>query len=172
VLAKQLKRGNSMTTKCDLATKRFTEGFHCSQCVLEAFAEEYGLDPLLARKIGNPLAGGSGIGGECGAVTGALMVLGMEYGMADADDSYAFQNTFEKVGTFVEKFKERHGNLNCQQLIGLDVFSTDGLKEFMDKDIKLTQCKKYVEDAVRIVEEIIKQDQCAAVGSQDTDLGC
>lgn len=144
-----------MTTKCDLATKRFTEGFHCSQSVLEAFAEEYGLNPILARKIGNPLAGGSGVGGECGAVTGALIVLGMEYGMADADDSEAFQNTFEKVGTFLEKFKERHGNINCQQLIGLNIFSEEGLMEFMDKDIKLTQCIKYVKDAVRIVEEII-----------------
>lgn len=147
-----------MTTECDLAKKRFTEGFHCSQSVLEAFAEKYGLDPILARKIGNPLAGGSGLGGVCGAVTGAFLVLGMEYGMADASDSYAFQNTFEKVGVFVEKFKERHGNLNCQQLIGLNVFSEEGIKDFMDKDIKLKQCIKYVEDAVRIVEEIINQD--------------
>ncbi len=147
-----------MTVECDLAIKRFTEGFHCSQSVLEAFAEKYGLNPILARKIGNPLAGGSGLGGECGAVIGALMVLGMEYGMADANDSDAFQNTFEKVGVFVEKFKERHGNLNCQQLIGLNVFSEEGLKEFVDKDIKLTQCVKYVEDAVKIVEEIIDQD--------------
>ncbi|MBI5593274.1 MAG: C_GCAxxG_C_C family protein [Deltaproteobacteria bacterium] len=148
-----------MTTKCDLAKKRFTEGFHCSQVILEAFAEDYGLDPILARRIGNPLAGGSGLGGECGAVTGALMVLGMEYGMADSDDLEAFQTTFEKVGSFVDKFKARHGNLNCHQLIGLNVFSEEGLKEFMAKDIKLTQCIKYVEDAVGIVEEIINQDQ-------------
>ena len=66
-----------MDTKCDIAAKRFTEGFHCSQSVLEAFAADYELDPVLARKIANPLAGGSGLGGECGAVTGALMVLGL-----------------------------------------------------------------------------------------------
>jgi len=39
-----------MDTKCDIATKRFTEGFHCSQSVLEAFAADYGLDPVLAGK--------------------------------------------------------------------------------------------------------------------------
>ena len=147
-----------MTTKCTLAQKRFTEGFHCSQAVLEAFAQDYRLDPVLARKIANPLAGGSGLGGECGAVMGALMVLGMEYGMTDAEDGEAFRTTFEKVGTFVEKFKVRHGNLNCRELIGLDVFSEQGMKEFMDKNIKLTQCIKYVEDAVRITEEIINKD--------------
>jgi len=142
-----------------LATKRFTEGFHCSQVMLEAFAADYGLDPILARKIGNPLAGGSGLGGECGAVTGALMILGMEYGMADSGDSEAFQTTFEKVDTFVEKFKTQHGDLNCHQLIGLKVFSEEGYKEFVEKDIKLTQCIKYVEDAVDIVEKIINQDK-------------
>ena len=149
-----------MTKRCDLATKRFTEGFHCSQAILEAFSEDYGLDPILARKVGNPLAGGSGIGGECGAVTGAFMVLGMEYGMEEANDSDAFQNTFEKVGIFVEKFKALHGNsLNCHQLIGLNVFSEEGLKEFVAKDIKLTKCIRFVEDAVGIVEKIILQDQ-------------
>ena len=29
-----------MDTKCDIATKRFTEGLHCSQSVLEAFAAQ------------------------------------------------------------------------------------------------------------------------------------
>jgi C_GCAxxG_C_C family probable redox protein len=148
-----------MQKKSDLATKRFTEGFHFSQVMLEAFAEDYGLDPILARKIGNPLAGGSGLGGECGAVTGAFMVLGMEYGMADSNDSAAFQTTFEKVGTFVEKFKARHGSLNCHELIGLNVFSEEGHREFIAKDIKLTKCIKFVEDAVGIVEKIINQDQ-------------
>lgn len=147
-----------MDTKCDIATKRFTEGFHCSQSVLEAFAADYGLNPVLARKIANPLAGGSGLGGECGAVTGALMVLGLHYGMAEPDDSEAFQDTFEKVGKFVEEFKARHGKLNCHELIGLNVFSEEGLKEFMEKNVKLTQCLRYVEDAVGIVEDIISRN--------------
>lgn len=147
-----------MTDRCTLAKQRFTEGFHCSQAVLEAFAPDYGLDPVLARKIANPLAGGSGLGGECGAVTGAFMVLGMAYGMADPNDREAFQTTFEKVGAFVTAFKTRHGKLNCRELIGLDVFSQEGMNEFMDRDIKLTQCIRYVEDAVEITEEIITQD--------------
>ncbi len=146
-------------TKCELAAQCFTEGFHCSQAVLEAFAEDYGLDPVIARKIANPLAGGSGLGGECGAVTGAFMVIGLEYGMSNPTDSEAFKTVFGKVGTFAEKFKAHHGELNCRQLIGLDVFSEEGLRQFMEKNIKMTQCIKYVEDAVRILEEIINQDQ-------------
>ncbi|MBI9090465.1 MAG: C_GCAxxG_C_C family protein [Desulfobacterium sp.] len=146
-------------TRIELAFQRFSEGFHCSQAVLEAFAEDYGLDPILARKIANPLAAGSGQGGECGAVTGAFMVLGLEYGMKKATDGAAFQTVFEKIAAFTERFKARHGNLNCCQLIGLDVLSEEGLSQFMEKDLKMTQCIHYVEDAVKIVEEIIHQDQ-------------
>ncbi len=145
-------------TKCEFAAQRFSEGFHCSQAVLEAFAEDYGLDPVIARKIANPLAGGSGLGGECGAVTGAFMVIGLAYGMSSPTDTEAFKTVFEKVGAFAEEFKGHHGDLNCFQLIGLDVFSEEGFRQFMEKNIKMTQCIKYVEDAVRIVEEIINPD--------------
>ncbi len=148
-----------MPTKCETATRLFTEGFHCSQAILEAFSDDYGLDPILARKLANPMAGGSGIGGECGAVTGALMVIGMEYGMTDSNDFEAFETTFKKVSAFVNRFKARHGDLDCHKLIGLNVFSEEGFKEFQMKNIKLTQCKKYVRDAACIVEEIINQDR-------------
>jgi len=144
-------------TKVELARKRFSEGFHCSQAVLEAFAEDYGLDPILSRKLANPLAGGSGIGGECGAVTGSFLVIGLAYGMRHPDDSAAFQTVFEKVGLFVNIFTAHHGNLNCRQLIGIDVFSEEGYAEFTKKKIKMTQCITYVADAVGILEEILKK---------------
>lgn len=148
-----------MAKKCELAKKRFTQGFHCSQAVLEAFAEDYGLDPILARKIANPLAGGSGLGGECGAVIGGFMVLGLEYGMEGAQDSDAFQKTFEKVGQFAEEFCSRHGALNCRELIGLDVFVQKDFEEFVARDIKLTRCIRFVEDAVGIAETIISSEK-------------
>lgn len=145
-------------TKIELATQRFSEGFHCSQAVLEAFAEDYDIDPVVARKIANPLAGGSALGGECGAVTGAFMVLGLEYGMKECTDSEAFATVFEKVGVFVDQFKACHCHLNCRELIGLDVFSEEGFSLFEEENIKMTQCLTYVVDAVKMVDEIIKQD--------------
>lgn len=88
-------------------------------------------------------------------MTGALMVIGMKYGMSESGDHDAFMTTFEKVGIFVEKFRALHGSLNCRDLLGLDVFDENDLKLFREKNIKLTQCIRYVEDAIRIVEEIV-----------------
>ena len=148
-----------MSAKSELAKKRFTEGFHCSQAVLEAFAEDYDLDPIVCRKLAAPFAGGSGLGGECGAVTGAFMVLGLKHGMTDPEQHDAFMTTLTKVGTFSDKFKALHGKINCIELIDLDVFNEKDLNEFREKNIKLTQCINYVEDAVKIAEEILNEQE-------------
>ena len=63
-----------------LALMRFEMGFHCAQCVLEAYSEDFGMDSKLARKLANGLAGGSTVGGECGAVGSGYLVLGLRYG--------------------------------------------------------------------------------------------
>ena len=62
----------------DLALSRFSEGFSCSQSVLAAFAPELGLDADAALRVSAAFGGGMGrLGDTCGAVTGALMVLGL-----------------------------------------------------------------------------------------------
>jgi hypothetical protein len=55
-------------TRTELALKRFNEGFRCSQVVLESWAADCELDPMVARRLSTPLAGGSALGGECGTV--------------------------------------------------------------------------------------------------------
>jgi hypothetical protein len=46
-----------------------------------------------------------------------------------------------------------------KKIIGLDVLSEEGLSEYMKKDLKMTRCINYVEDAVKIVENMINQNQ-------------
>ena len=70
---------NSNTSRIDVAGSRFSEGFSCSQSVLAAFAPELGLDADAALRVSAAFGGGMGrTGGTCGAVTGALMVLGLQ----------------------------------------------------------------------------------------------
>ena len=63
----------------DLALSRFAEGFNCSQAVFSSYAE--GIDEATALKIASGFGGGMGRMAEtCGAVTGAMMVLGLKFG--------------------------------------------------------------------------------------------
>ena len=141
-------------TRTEFAVTRFKEGFRCSQAVLEAWAPEAGLDPVLARQIALPLAGGSALGGECGAVTGAFLVIGLQCGVSRADDAEGFMEVFSKIRDLANRFRSLHGSLNCIELLGLDVFSEQGHREFTERNMKLTQCARYVEDVMSLLEQV------------------
>jgi C_GCAxxG_C_C family probable redox protein len=68
-------------TKPDDAAAYFNEGFSCSQAVVSSFSEDLGFDKETARKISCGFgAGMARTGNICGAVTGAMMVIGLKYG--------------------------------------------------------------------------------------------
>lgn len=67
-----------MTHK-EKAAALFDEKFNCSQAVLGAFAEEYGLSEEQALHIALCFSAGMRKGEVCGAVSGAIMVLGLKY---------------------------------------------------------------------------------------------
>ena len=58
----------------------FKEGHSCAQAIVVVYGPKLGLDRESALKIASTFCGGLGMTGEtCGAVTGALMVLGLKY---------------------------------------------------------------------------------------------
>lgn len=141
----------------ETAVNEFMEGYRCSQAVLSAYAREFDLDPDLARKMALALAGGSGVGGECGAVSAAYLVLGLKYGFTHPGDPERVDALINKTRAFAEKFKSLHGSIDCPGLISLDVFSAEGRKAFAENNIKATVCTRYVGDAVKILEEILAE---------------
>ena len=64
-------------TKEELAKSYHKSGCNCAQAVLLAFSEELGLSKENAAKIALPFGGGMARGETCGALTGALMALGL-----------------------------------------------------------------------------------------------
>jgi C_GCAxxG_C_C family probable redox protein len=137
------------------AVAHFMEGFRCSQAVLGVYAEGHDMDIDLARKISLGLAAGSGNGGECGAVTGAYLAIGLKYGFSHPGDPDAFHSMFDRIQNFTDRFKELHKEIDCPKLIGLDVLSPEGHQKFVENGIKKTRCAEYVRDAVRILEDIL-----------------
>ena len=100
------------------AVKHFMNSMNCSQAVLETFASSFGIEVKTARRISAAFAGGMGRGSECGAVTGALMVLGMRYGKTKSKDPKADEKLFAKTAEFIKEFKARHIHVRCSALLG------------------------------------------------------
>ena len=139
------------------ALERFSSGSSCSQSVLEAYAEDYGLDPKLAHRISAGLAAGSTIGGECGAVASAYLVIGLEYGLAENESREQAMHVMMKIKQFVARFTEKHGAINCVELLGLDPTTEEGMKEAMEKNLFATKCVAQVRDAVAILDSLIAE---------------
>jgi C_GCAxxG_C_C family probable redox protein len=142
--------------RSDKALKYFRNKFNCSQAVFTVFGTENGLSENHCLKIG--CAFGAGMGRQqltCGAVTGALMALGLKYGKAISNPEENKQQTYEITREFFKEFKAKHGTTSCRELLrGLDINDPDDHQQIVDQGLFETLCEKYVTDSVRIVEEL------------------
>lgn len=142
--------------KIDLALSCFEEGFSCSQAVVCAFAEEFGMDKETALKISGAFGGGMAQMGEtCGAVTGAFMVLGLRYGRINAKDLETKEKLYSAVKDFVEKFKLQNGTIVCRELLGFDISTPAGRANAQQQNLFKTLCPTLVATSVEYLEELV-----------------
>ena len=92
------------------ATAFHESGCNCCQAVLMCCAENYGLTEDQAYHLGAFFGSGMRIGQVCGAVTGALMALGLRYGDEDNRKSQASK-------AFLNAFRAEHGSVVCRELL-------------------------------------------------------
>lgn len=138
------------------ASDFFNEGFNCSQAVFAAFAPDLGLYSTTALKIASSFGGGMAQMGEvCGAVTGALMALGLKFGRTQADDLAAKELNYEKVAEFVSHFKALHGSILCRDILGADMSTPEGRLKIKEENLVKLRCPGFVEDSARILKKIL-----------------
>ena len=128
------------------ALKLFEEKYHCSQAVLAAFSEEYGLSKENALKIGG-----------CFACTGALMVLGLKYGKSRIEDMDSKIKSNEVCDKFLDEFKRENGSYLCNTLLGCDISTKEGVQYALDNELFTKFCPKMVKSAVMITEKILDE---------------
>lgn len=137
-----------MADRVELKQKMLA-GANCSQSVLGAFADRFDYSEEELHRISAAFGGGMQRGDTCGAVSGALMALSLEYG----DDMELLR---QKVAELQQAFSERFGSTICRELLGYD-FSVPGERErCAASGIKQERCPEYVCAAVELLEEIFK----------------
>lgn len=69
------------------AVELFMSGYGCSQSVVAAFADLYGLDETMAKRIAAGFGGGVGrMRMMCGTVSGLVILAGLDCGQTEGDD--------------------------------------------------------------------------------------
>jgi C_GCAxxG_C_C family probable redox protein len=143
-------------TKTDDALACFMSGFTCSSAVFSAFSGELGLDPETAKKCSCGFGAGiSKTGNLCGAVSGAILVIGLKFGKTKKGDDAATEKTRALVRQFLHEFKERHGSFNCTELLGYDLSNPDEYERARESRLFVTKCPDLVRDAADILEKIL-----------------
>lgn len=143
--------------RVERAVSRFKKGFSCSQALVSAYGPDFGLEDEYALRISSPFAGGIGNMGEtCGAVTGALMVLGLLTGKAGVEDEKTIEEIQRTVKRFIEEFKARNGSVTCRELLGCDISTGRGMTEAQLKGLFHRRCPMFVRDAAEIIEKLLE----------------
>ncbi|MGN0383958.1 MAG: C-GCAxxG-C-C family protein [Eubacterium sp.] len=110
---------NKNENRPEKAVELFMQGYNCSQAVFTAYSDIYGINKELSLKISSGLGGGVGRMREvCGAITGATMIIGLEYGCEDNSDPAKKGLVYKKVQEMAAIFKQNNSSLLCRDLIG------------------------------------------------------
>lgn len=142
--------------KADQAIESFTHGFTCAAAVFSAFSEDLGLDGETAKKIACGFgAGVSKTGNICGAVSGAILTIGLKYGKAAPGDDIATEKTRALSRRFIEEFTARHGSVNCTAILGYNISDPDEYEKAKAEGLFTTRCVECVSDSAEILEKIL-----------------
>jgi len=156
------------------ANELFRSGFNCSQAIVAVFSEEHGFPAETAIRMAYPFGRGmGGCGCTCGALTGAMMVIGMKYGTAGQigmksgaagqpemksgaagqDETDNKKLAREKTRRLIEFFENEHGTTLCNDLTGLDQRKLNGPELMAMLPHLHSTCQKFLETVVTFLEE-------------------
>lgn len=128
----------------------------CSQAVAVAFGDSVGMEEAMAMSVARGFGGGIGrFGLTCGAVTGALMVLGLKASQIEPDEKKAKAKAYEMAGEFRSRFEGKHGTMECKSLVGIDLSTEEGQKINSEQKITRTLCPEFVRTASEILDDMV-----------------
>lgn len=131
----------------------FSSGYNCSQIVASLFAKKYGMHPEEVKRIACGFGGGMRQAEVCGAVTGALMVIGMKYGNWEAFDTKAKTKCYEKTVEFEKEFQNIEGSIICRDLLKCGISTTEGFHYAMENNLCPKICQKIILSAILILKD-------------------
>lgn len=143
--------------KEETAVQTFNSGMNCAQAAFSALTEDSGLDRQQAFRIASCFGGGMRCGEVCGAVTGALMAIGLYRGYDSPDDPDAKAGSNALALEFERRFAEKNGSILCRELLGYNLSVPEDLEVLKSKGLFSAVCPKMVADAVLLAQSMLEE---------------
>lgn len=125
------------------ASEYFNNGYSCSESMIK-WAIDEGLVSEELLPVATSFSGGMGVGCLCGAVAGAQMIIGSQFGRENKTGNDTIARI--KAKEFIKRFMETHQATCCRVLTrGLVVGSPE----------RKAHCTNMVEHCQKFVEELV-----------------
>ena len=146
-----------MNERMKLANACHDKKFNCAQSVLLAFGDKTSLDENTARAIAGGMGGGVGGCKEeiCGALSGAVLALGMLLPHVEEDDQAAKERIYAVTSEFRRRFTQRFGYCRCGELLNNEASEAD--RKWADEIGAEKVCPVFIMETVRLLEEYLKE---------------
>ena len=133
----------------------FESGLYCAESVLQAIAEARAVECDLIPRIATGFCSGVARScGMCGAVSGAILAIGMILGRTSADE--AVDPVYRAVRFVLDGFESEFGTSNCESLLGCDLGTDEGQRAFQERKL-CAICTTYVARATCLALEALEQ---------------
>ena len=138
------------------AVDNFMAGYGCCQSVVAAFSDLYGMDELTAKRIAAGFGGGVGrLRMMCGAVSGIVMLVGLDCGQTEGSDREGKSACYKVVQQLLARSEQENGSLICAEIAASSYEASPRTAEYY----KTRPCAAKVESAARIFADYLWQKQ-------------
>lgn len=146
--------------RCALAYEYHKKRYNCAQSVTAAFADLTGWTPDELFSAAGSFGGGYGNSHEeaCGAISGALLVLGILFPFTDEKDMEAKRKIYGLAKEFRQRFFDVFGHTRCGDLLK----ARPGLSERTQAAQRLgitAHCDIMIVTAVELLEELLREQE-------------
>jgi C_GCAxxG_C_C family probable redox protein len=142
--------------RVEQAVRAFEQEFSCAQSVFTAFADPADVSRETALRLASGLGGGLARSGEtCGAVTGAVLALGLKHCGTPPTDPSAKLAAYPVVQEFLARFRALHGAVTCRELLGADLGTPEGRARAEAQGLVRQRCPAFVREVALILEDLL-----------------
>jgi C_GCAxxG_C_C family probable redox protein len=137
------------------AQESFAAGLYCAESVVLSLARAQGIESDLLPRVATAFCGGmSRTCGTCGALTGAVMGIGLALGRSRPGESV--QPAYEATQRLVAEFEQEFGARDCHVLLGCDLGTPEGQAMFREDGLA-ELCVAYTGRAAEIAARILAE---------------
>lgn len=148
---------NTTTTN---AVENFLSGCNCAQAIVKAFSDYSETETDILLKLAQPFGGGIVRSGNlCGAVSGALMSIGLKYTNLADPESKAMVVTLGNK--FLTEFSNQNKSIYCKDLLGEDISTDEGHTAIKELGLRDKICKNLIFSSSEILNRILLENKAA-----------